>query len=422
LNEQDQDGGVEHLPTPATGPVPTPANGPAPTPTKAKIKIKTKTKTPPPPPAPSEEQTARLRSALDATSDGVVRVKREPWADAKPTSKARPASDPDAVEALRAAQAAMASAEQLGADAIDYDDLATFRIDPSKVGSLAGKKVLTTIKVGKPDRQTFFRMRPDPANDENFAVIELKEDNEFYLLDGGLYAEWASEVRLCSFRVGITLQGVLFLAPVVSQTDDGRRNHWNQSKREAYRRAETTWVRMVANRGAGYYDVFEAAEQHADPAWPEGTFHELLRLGFKDDGFIRNGDHPVLKRLRTSRRLTRRDCPGSTPRCGMRFGCQGHAKDDHRQTQCRRHGRLGRPEGAGAAGRLGAGDFSARSANPRGARCLSKGGDREMVADHQGGQYQGGIIRWIAQLSAIERTRYRGSALRAGPEPVAPTE
>ncbi len=40
------------------------------------------------------------------------------------------------------------------------------------------KKLLTTVPVGKPNRQRFFRVNPDPDYQRTVAVIELKEENE----------------------------------------------------------------------------------------------------------------------------------------------------------------------------------------------------------------------------------------------------
>jgi hypothetical protein len=57
------------------------------------------------------------------------------------------------------------------------------------------------------------------------------------------------------------------------------------------------WVRVKANMSAGCYDIYEASSTIPDPRWPEHTFTELMRLGFRDR-LVTNFDHPVIKRLR----------------------------------------------------------------------------------------------------------------------------
>ncbi len=89
----------------------------------------------------------------------------------------------------------------------------------------------------------------------------------------------------------------MFLWPVKLPGPDGRPNDWNASALAAAQLAETRWVRMAANMGAGLYDTFVASGELADPEWPELSFHEILRLSFKDR-FIDSADHPVLRSLR----------------------------------------------------------------------------------------------------------------------------
>src|SRR5439155_14465709 len=59
--------------------------------------------------------------------------------------------------------------------------------------------------------------------------------------------------------------------------------------------------------------------------------------------------------------------------------------------QCRSRECLVRSDGAATARRARAGDLPARPADAGRARRLSKGRDREVVADHQGGRHQGRI-------------------------------
>jgi tripartite-type tricarboxylate transporter receptor subunit TctC len=74
------------------------------------------------------------------------------------------------------------------------------------------------------------------------------------------------------------------------------------------------------------------------------------------------------------------------------LGAEGHAEGCHRQAQRGGGGCAGGGAGAPAACRVRGGNSAARAADAGGARRLPTGRDREMVADHQGGQHQAGVI------------------------------
>ena len=57
------------------------------------------------------------------------------------------------------------------------------------------------------------------------------------------------------------------------------------------------WIRVTANMHLGAYEITEATAKMPDPEWPAYTFHDLLKIGFRDR-IISSLDHPVLKRLR----------------------------------------------------------------------------------------------------------------------------
>jgi hypothetical protein len=87
------------------------------------------------------------------------------------------------------------------------------------------------------------------------------------------------------------------LWPVKLTTPDSKRNDWARSAREAAEMAMTRWIRVKANMSLGAYEIHAAESEMADPAWPDLTFQELLRIAFRDR-MITALDHPVIKRLR----------------------------------------------------------------------------------------------------------------------------
>ena len=92
-------------------------------------------------------------------------------------------------------------------------------------------------------------------------------------------------------------QGVVFLWPVRLPGEDGRSYAWHRSALDAANLAMSGWVRIVANMNLGAYEVFEATGELPEPEWPEKDFQSLVDIAFKDH-YIRELDHPALRRLR----------------------------------------------------------------------------------------------------------------------------
>src|SRR6516225_10675081 len=73
---------------------------------------------------------------------------------------------------------------------------------------------------------------------------------------------------------------------------------------------------------------------------------------------------------------------------------QRNTKRDRRSARCRGDKRIGQSRRATAARNPRPSYVSARPARSSGACGLSQGGDRQMVADHQGRRHQGRIASW----------------------------
>ena len=158
-------------------------------------------------------------------------------------------------------------------------------------------RALVHVPVRKPNKQEFFRVHLDPAYRCPMAVLDLKTERETYLVTPEVATAIPGEVKPVMLTTCISRQGVVFLWPVPLPSEDGRELAWHVTAREAAARAETKWVRMVANMSAGAYDVYEAPGEIADPNWPDHTFQKLLEVAFGNGRLIDREDHPVLKQL-----------------------------------------------------------------------------------------------------------------------------
>jgi hypothetical protein len=180
---------------------------------------------------------------------------------------------------------------------VDPFDIASLRLNPSFLETAGVKKLLTTVPARKPSPQDFVRVHPAPEYRENFAMIDLKDDREDYLVRPETLQDLAGEVVLKTVFTAINRQGVVFLWPVRLPAPDDRKSEWSRSAREAAEMAMTRWVRMKANMSLGAYEITVAEAVMADPIWPELSFQELVRIAYRDR-MVTTTDHPVVKRLR----------------------------------------------------------------------------------------------------------------------------
>jgi hypothetical protein len=178
----------------------------------------------------------------------------------------------------------------------DPFDLEKLRLSQDFVETAGVKKLLTTVPVRKPNRQEFIRVHPSPEYRAVLAMIELKEDREFYLLTPDIARELPGEYVSVMLYTAINRQGVVFLWPVKLPTSDGRVNEWHRSAQEAAELAMTRWIKIKANMTLGAYEIFEAAATIPKPEWPSVRYQELLRIGFHDR-LTNRLNHPVVQRL-----------------------------------------------------------------------------------------------------------------------------
>jgi len=179
----------------------------------------------------------------------------------------------------------------------DPFDLASLRLNTSFLETAGVKILLTTVPARKPSPQDFVRVHPAPEYRENFAMIDLKDDREDYLVQPAILPELTGEVVYKTVFTAVNRQGVVFLWPVRLPAPDDRKSEWPRSAREAAERAMTQWVRMKANLSLGAYEITAAESVMADPVWPQLSFQDLLRIAYRDR-MITTLDHPVVKRLR----------------------------------------------------------------------------------------------------------------------------
>lgn len=174
-------------------------------------------------------------------------------------------------------------------------DLSAVRLSQDYGSMTKTAKLLTHVPVKRPPKHQFFRVHPDPEYRLEAMVIDLDGD-ETYLLHpavAGLFPDLARPVRL---HLYVTRTNAIGLWPVKLPADDGKTNPWHQSAAEAAEIAMSRWIRLVANRDMGCYDVIATEGMIADPKWPEKTMSELVNKAFAQR-YVDNEDHPLVKEL-----------------------------------------------------------------------------------------------------------------------------
>jgi hypothetical protein len=199
-------------------------------------------------------------------------------------------------EDTAAADAAAEPAEIPAAQPTGEISLADLRLSQNFLQTAGVKKLLVSVPHGRPNKQDFIRVHPDPAFRADLALIELREEREMYVLLPHIAQGMPGEFSLCTLFTVVNRQGTCFLWPVKLPKPDGKAIEWHRAAMEAATLAMKKWIRVMPNLDLGSYDLFEATGVLSEPVWPEKTFEELVLISFRDK-IVNSFDHPLVKRL-----------------------------------------------------------------------------------------------------------------------------
>lgn len=181
--------------------------------------------------------------------------------------------------------------------AADPFDPAALRLGPdAAAGAIGVKRKILTMKVGKPDKMEFCRVHPEQSMRIDTAIVEDKTNREAYLVAPAMWSELPDFITLVRLCVSVNRHGTPFLWSAKLPDPNGRPMDWHTSMLEAQELAIKSWVRVQADMSAGSYAVFEATGNLPEPAWPELSLQEMLRLAFKTR-FIDSMNHAFLQEL-----------------------------------------------------------------------------------------------------------------------------
>lgn len=180
---------------------------------------------------------------------------------------------------------------------IDEYDLESLRLKQNFDEIVGAQAVLATVAVRKPGPQEWFRVHPDSSWRLQTTLLILKEDRESYLVSPDLRAQLWDEILPIVLYTAMSRQGEPFLWPVRLPKTDGKTDRFMETDLTAAKVAETQWVRRYWVPEIKSHKILAAKNLLDDPVWPEVGFQGLLKIAFKDR-FIKDLNHPVLKKLR----------------------------------------------------------------------------------------------------------------------------
>jgi hypothetical protein len=159
-------------------------------------------------------------------------------------------------------------------------------------------KLVTSVSVGRPNKQTFFRIHPEWQ--AVYPVFEKKQDfkSEFFIVDTKAVPELASEVTPRLIVPLITRDGSLYVWPLRIGTPEKEVDLAARSAYAAMQKAKSSWVRL--NWKGREFECFVAKGELPEPEWPGITFDEMLNLAFAGQ-VIDNANHQVVKALNGER-------------------------------------------------------------------------------------------------------------------------
>ena len=182
---------------------------------------------------------------------------------------------------------------------INYDEI----LLPSD-GLLPMGRIASSIPVGKPGKEVFFRTLIDPGWEGNLPIYThhgASGGDETYLVMPAAqkYLDEQKLLRRVQMFTLINQSGDLILMPIPLPNSDGTTNSYNDGKLKAVTEGKTRWVRMVANTRTKGYDIHYPESKLPEPVWPAhpATFHSALDIAFAGK-IIEGMDHKLILALR----------------------------------------------------------------------------------------------------------------------------
>ena len=163
------------------------------------------------------------------------------------------------------------------------------------------------VEERKPPKDQFIKICTKPGYCMTWPIIECassagSDDKIVYVVHPKLARQIESEPVLASclkqarLMLYHVLGGNMYLW-VVNQPVGEKESAMTIARNAAIAFAEQNYVRITWDQHKKIHEAFVFKGKHQEPAWPEKTMPEIIKIAFGDARMIRSMDHPVLRRL-----------------------------------------------------------------------------------------------------------------------------
>ena len=166
----------------------------------------------------------------------------------------------------------------------------------------AGEAGLLAISVGRQPtpKNEFYRTHPDFRPVIPMVNIEVGMDKRFIAVMPHMIAPLAGigiTVTDHTLYLIVSPRGALRIIPVRGPNAEGEQNEWDRTKEMALIDGIDGWVRMYSDREGNCYKSFPApAGRFGEAVWPGIKDARIMRLAFRDRGWLIDGHEHILVR------------------------------------------------------------------------------------------------------------------------------
>jgi hypothetical protein len=176
-----------------------------------------------------------------------------------------------------------------------YYDPEYIRSAPNYAESVS-LNVTNELLVRRPNKLAPMRIHPSPTYRVFTHFVELRDENEIYLVAPELVAQAPPGVLTGAtlvLWVNQEMRPYLMIVPEPPEKGSARKSA--QSLKECVEWGMKYWIRIAWDKDIRRFQAFKIKYDMPEPKWPTEPFKQLIKRAFKDT-LIKSTDHPVWRK------------------------------------------------------------------------------------------------------------------------------